>query len=82
MGGAKSHFSPGAEIAEEINRLVIAAPADILKTPTPDGDQNLIKEGISREKIQPVGNIRIDPLKMLRHAIEAQSTCSEKRFNL
>jgi UDP-N-acetylglucosamine 2-epimerase (non-hydrolysing) len=62
---------------EEINRLVTDALADILWTPSPDGDKNLIKEGVAEEKIERVGNIMIDSLEMLRDTIETQSTCRE-----
>ena len=47
---------------EEINRLVTDAVADYLFTPSPDGDENLLREGISRNKIHLVGNIMIDSL--------------------
>ena len=47
---------------EEINRLVTDAVADLLLTPSPDADQNLIREGIPPEKIVFVGNIMIDTL--------------------
>ena len=57
---------------EEINRLVIDVLADILWTPSPDADENLIKEGISKEKIFRVGNIMIDSLEMLRNKIDKQ----------
>lgn len=62
---------------EEINRLVTDALADILWTPSLDGDQNLIQEGISRDKIHRVGNIMIDSLEMLRPIIEKQNACAE-----
>ena len=47
---------------EEINRLVTDALSDYLFTPSPDGDENLLKEGIPREKIFLVGDIMIDSL--------------------
>jgi len=47
---------------EEINRLVTDALADLLLTPSEDADENLIREGISRDKIKFVGNIMIDSL--------------------
>jgi UDP-N-acetylglucosamine 2-epimerase (non-hydrolysing) len=47
---------------EEINRLVTDALSDLLFTPTEDADENLLKEGIPREKIKLVGNIMIDTL--------------------
>jgi UDP-N-acetylglucosamine 2-epimerase (non-hydrolysing) len=47
---------------EEINRLVTDSLADLLLTPSPDADENLLKEGITREKIRYVGNVMIDTL--------------------
>ena len=62
---------------EEINRLVTDALADILWTPSADADENLIREGISKDKIQRVGNIMIDSLEMLRDKIQAQTTLND-----
>lgn len=56
---------------EEINRLVTDALADILWTPSGDAVENLLGEGVPREKIQNVGNIMIDSLEMMRPKIEA-----------
>jgi UDP-N-acetylglucosamine 2-epimerase (non-hydrolysing) len=51
---------------EEINRLLTDQVADLLLTPSSDADTNLLREGISPEKIAFVGNIMIDTLvKML-----------------
>jgi UDP-N-acetylglucosamine 2-epimerase (non-hydrolysing) len=47
---------------EEINRKVTDSIADILFTPSKDADENLIHEGIERDKIHLVGNIMIDSL--------------------
>lgn len=47
---------------EEINRLVTDQLADLLFTPSEDGDENLRREGISEEKIFRVGNVMIDSL--------------------
>jgi UDP-N-acetylglucosamine 2-epimerase (non-hydrolysing) len=47
---------------EEINRLITDAIADLLLTPSPDGDENLRKEGVAEERIKRVGNIMIDSL--------------------
>ncbi len=47
---------------EEINRVLTDAISDYLFTPSPDGDENLIKEGVSKEKIYMVGNIMVDSL--------------------
>lgn len=59
---------------EEINRIVTDAVADLLWTPSPDGDENLLKEGVPPHKIQRVGNIMIDSLEMLRGRIEKENT--------
>lgn len=50
---------------EEINRLLTDQAADLLFTPSVDGDENLIREGIAPEKIHLVGNVMIDSLKRL-----------------
>ncbi len=47
---------------EEINRRVTDAISDLLFTPSPDGDENLLHEGVPQEKIHRVGNIMIDSL--------------------
>lgn len=62
---------------EEINRIVTDAIADILWTPSPDGDENLLREGVPAEKIQRVGNIMIDSLEMLRETIAKERTYEE-----
>ena len=62
---------------EEINRIVTDSLADILWTPSEDGNDNLKREGIAEEKIQRVGNIMIDSLEMLRPVIEKQNMCQE-----
>ena len=56
---------------EEINRLVTDAIADVLWTPSADGDENLIAEGVPAEKIDRIGNIMIDSFEMLRDSIES-----------
>jgi UDP-N-acetylglucosamine 2-epimerase (non-hydrolysing) len=56
---------------EEINRLATDAIADLLWTPSPDADANLLREGHSAEYVVRVGNIMIDAYEMLRPVIEA-----------
>jgi UDP-N-acetylglucosamine 2-epimerase (non-hydrolysing) len=56
---------------EEINRLVTDAIAELLWTPSPDADANLLAEGIPAARIECVGNIMIDSFEMLRAKIEA-----------
>jgi UDP-N-acetylglucosamine 2-epimerase (non-hydrolysing) len=60
------------DMPEEINRLVTDVLADMLWVPSRDAIDNLVREGVSAEKIQFVGNIMIDSLEMLRLKIEAQ----------
>jgi len=50
---------------EEINRLVTDRLADLLFTPSEDGDANLQYEGVAAEKIHRVGNVMIDSLVRL-----------------
>ena len=50
---------------EEINRLVTDQLSDLLFTPSSDGDENLLSEGIHRSKIHLVGNVMIDTLVRL-----------------
>lgn len=58
---------------EEINRVLTDSIADLLLTPSIDGNMNLIKEGVDEQKIRFVGNIMIDTLyNMLEKS--AQST--------
>lgn len=55
---------------EEINRLVTDVIADYLLTPSRDGDEHLLHEGIPKEKIVFVGNIMIDSLIQYRQHAE------------
>ncbi len=56
---------------EEINRIVTDRLADLLWTPSPDGDENLLREGVAAEKIDRIGNIMIDSFELQRAQIEA-----------
>ncbi len=56
---------------EEINRLVTDTLADLLWTPSPDADRNLLAEGVPASRIEFVGNIMIDSYALLRERIEA-----------
>lgn len=59
---------------EEINRITTDVLADLLWTPSEDGDAHLLHEGIHKDKIVRVGNIMIDSLEMMRTRIESSST--------
>ena len=57
---------------EEINRLLTDQIADLLLTPSQDADQNLLAEGIPKERIRFVGNVMIDSLfSQLKRAEES-----------
>ena len=82
LGVRTAHLEAGLRsfdrsMPEEINRLVTDALADLLWTPSADADENLIREGVSKEKIQRVGNIMIDSLEMLRDKIQNQTACND-----
>lgn len=60
---------------EEINRILTDQLADLLFTPSLDGNENLIREGIPEEKIKLVGNIMIDTLvRLLPKALKRWKT--------
>jgi len=79
MGIKVAHLEAGLRsfdrtMPEEINRLVTDVLADMLWTPSSDADENLLREGISGEKIKRVGNIMIDTLVAnLDHARECRT---------
>ena len=60
---------------EEINRLMTDQLADLLFTPSEDGDENLRREGIPAKKIFFVGNVMIDSLVRLLPL--AKKTCTD-----
>src|SRR5256885_5748152 len=55
---------------EEINRLLTDQLADLLFTPSADGDANLRREGVAADKIHLVGNVMIDTLVHLLPVVE------------
>jgi UDP-N-acetylglucosamine 2-epimerase (non-hydrolysing) len=61
---------------EEINRLLTDHLADLLFTPSEDGDENLRREGIPATKIFFVGNVMIDSLVRLLPSAKKTSTDS------
>jgi UDP-N-acetylglucosamine 2-epimerase (non-hydrolysing) len=65
---------------EEINRILTDSISDLLLTPSPDGDENLKKEGVSADKIKFVGNVMIDSL--LRNLKIAESSIIREELNL
>jgi len=57
---------------EEINRLLTDQIADLLFTPSEDANENLLAEGIPRQRILLVGNVMIDSLN--KYLEKAQSS--------
>ncbi len=57
---------------EEVNRVLTDQLANLLFTPSTDGDQNLAREGIAQDRVHFVGNVMIDTLiKLLPRADDA-----------
>jgi UDP-N-acetylglucosamine 2-epimerase (non-hydrolysing) len=68
---------------EEINRVMTDRLADLLFTPSEDGDVNLAKEGIPGEKIFCVGNVMIDSLvRLLPAAMQYPKNGFPERYAL
>ncbi|MFZ0692563.1 MAG: UDP-N-acetylglucosamine 2-epimerase (non-hydrolyzing) [Alphaproteobacteria bacterium] len=65
---------------EEVNRIVTDSLADLLWTPSPDADANLLAEGVAPERIERVGNIMIDSFELMRDRIAASR--SREKFGL
>lgn len=59
---------------EEINRILTDQISDLLLTPSPDADENLLKEGIPESRIHRVGNAMIDSLFAHREAARRTGT--------
>lgn len=73
LGIPSAHVEAGLRsrdrrMPEEINRIVTDALCDLLFTTSRDADENLVQEGISRERIFFVGNVMIDTLLRFREA--------------
>lgn len=66
---------------EELNRIVTDNLADLLWTPSIDGDENLLASGIEASKIVRVGNIMIDTLVAMKPAVEASSFLENISFH-
>jgi UDP-N-acetylglucosamine 2-epimerase (non-hydrolysing) len=64
--------SSDRKMPEEINRIVTDSISDYLFTTEKSANRNLLREGISRDRIFFVGNVMIDTL--LRHRLKAQDS--------
>ena len=58
---------------EEINRVLTDAISDLLFVTEESGQRNLLREGISEEKIHFVGNVMIDTLRSSKERWESSS---------
>ena len=65
---------------EEINRILTDSISDLLLTPSPDGNENLKREGIPDDKVELVGNVMIDSL--FRNLENAQDNTICEDLNL
>jgi UDP-N-acetylglucosamine 2-epimerase (non-hydrolysing) len=62
---------------EEINRVLTDRISNLLLTPSADADANLLREGLSPDRIRRVGNVMIDPLLPARDKALKLSTLSD-----
>lgn len=65
------------DMPEEINRIATDVICDVLWTPSPDADANLIAEGIPAARITRVGNIMLDSFEMTRGKIKGAGVAAE-----
>ncbi len=64
------------EMPEELNRIITDSVADLLWTPSPDGDDNLLNSGIDNSRIHRVGNIMIDTLIQMLEVVKSSKFSS------
>ena len=70
------------EMPEERNRIIVDSISNILFTPSTDAVDNLIAEGVSKDKIFNVGNIMIDTLTNNFKKIENNVEIIKEKLNL
>src|SRR5215813_1568773 len=66
---------------EEINRVLTDQISDLLFTPSPDADENLLREGVAPERIVHVGNVMIDTLYRQLESAEQSSILDALSLN-
>ncbi|MEW6214088.1 MAG: UDP-N-acetylglucosamine 2-epimerase (non-hydrolyzing) [bacterium] len=86
LGVAIGHVEAGLRsfdrtMPEEINRLLTDQMADILFTPSEDGNENLKREGIPSGKVHLVGNVMIDTLLRLLPKADHEVVLKEFAIN-
>lgn len=68
---------------EEVNRILTDQLSDLLFTTEMEAEQNLIREGIDRDKIHFVGNVMIDTLLFnMEAAVPAEVTLEARGISL
>jgi UDP-N-acetylglucosamine 2-epimerase (non-hydrolysing) len=85
MGIYCAHIEAGLRsgdwsMPEEVNRVVTDSIVDLLLTPSPDADRNLLAEGCPPDSILLVGNVMIDSL--IAHLPRAQALDVPARFGV
>ena len=69
-----------ASMPEEINRRLVDNVSDFFFITEPSAFGNLVKEGVSKEKIYLVGNVMIDTLISLKSKIEKSNILKELKL--
>lgn len=82
MGIKVAHVEAGLRsydrsMPEEVNRVLTDSIADLLLTPSVDGNMNLVEEGIPQDNIRFVGNIMIDTLFKMRERSEESAILAD-----
>jgi UDP-N-acetylglucosamine 2-epimerase (non-hydrolysing) len=72
--GLRSH---DRRMPEEINRAIIDHISHVLFVTEKSGSENLLKEGISKEKIHVVGNIMIESIELFRSHFDNSSVLED-----
>ncbi|MDO8500081.1 MAG: UDP-N-acetylglucosamine 2-epimerase (non-hydrolyzing) [bacterium] len=68
--GLRSH---DRRMPEEIHRVIVDHLSGLLFTTEPSANENLVREGIGRAKIQYVGNLMIESMEMFQPKINAST---------
>jgi UDP-N-acetylglucosamine 2-epimerase (non-hydrolysing) len=66
---------------EEINRVLTDRVADDLFTPSKDGSENLLREGVAADRIHLVGNVMIDTLIRLLPSVSKPKLLEELQLS-
>jgi UDP-N-acetylglucosamine 2-epimerase (non-hydrolysing) len=61
------------KMPEEVNRIVTDTLSSFLFTPSRDGDENLIREGVAADRIHFVGNVMVDSLMQAVRTLDTKT---------